>query len=792
MKKIDGRILPVITLGGASISISLWLSSLKSLPSLSVSAHFFKPDILFLLTSFTFFVLIFFLIWKALCITEIRATNEKPGFIFRKNLIFFSPFLLFLLTPFIHKFYLDRQDLRGRLIILFLIVLTGFISLKLIHSGVIFTRLATAAKCKEKWRNLSNKKKTLILFFAAFLIYNLATAFLVSQGLSFSGDEPYYLLTSHSLLRDQDINLANNYASRDYFHFYSKEKQPNFRLGMYAREGKKGRDYIYPINLFGVSILVLPWYWLSQFFSGSILTFIIKCSLTLWGALLGVQVYLFAKEKWNNEKLALTLWFFYTFTSPLFFFSIHIYPEVPIALFSFFIFRKITSSENPSLKQLLFMGFLLGLFPWFGLKYNLILLCLLLVCLYEMLKNHKLGIKSGALLLFPMISLTGFSVFIYSLYGSFSPVSVYEGVLSPEKAAALKEAVLGYPLRWRVESFLDYFLDQRDGLFLYSPFFFFSLPGLINGWKKARKEILFLLFISLPYLFNYAFFTHRQGYSPQGRVLTPLSWVGVILVGYFLFWNRKKVFSYLFWILSLSGLIITFILLLNPGFLYQPTTHEYTSRPGDLFVFLSNTHFFLPTYLPSFIKIDNSSYWPNYVWLLVILGLSATYGLTKGRMALKKSHLSLICFTILSGACFFWVLYPQQALYPSHVIRYSPQKELGFYLFPLRKDVVVKKEAEFYLHKDRPYRFLFASKKELEKILINFGSKDGNYEAELYFFDLPVFKGKTNREIKELVIKPEHFYKKGNLYLYEIKLNLKQNSNELMLRFPYSIKIFPY
>ncbi len=791
MKRIASILIPALVLFGASVSSSLWLASFRSLPSLNISSHSFRADILFMLTAFTGFLLFFYIIWRALSLNEIKLTKQKPYSVFRKNLILFCPFLFFLLTPLLHKFYLDRQDLNLRLAFLFFVVLTGFISLNFIHSGVIFNRV-TISSWKEKWKNLSKKKKILILFLTAFLIYNLATAFLVSRGLSFSGDEPYYLLTSHSLLQDQDINLANNYADQDYFHFYSREKQPNFRLGMYARAGKQGRDYIYPINLFGVSILVLPWYWLSQFFSGGILTFIIKSSLSLWGALLGVQIYLFAKEKWERERLALILWFFYAFSSPLLFYSIHVYPEVPIALFSIFIFRKINSPQKPSLKLLLFTGFLLGLFPWFGLKYNLILLCLLFICLYELIKKHNLGIKAGAFLFFPFISITGFFIFIYSLYGSFSPISIYEGVISPEKANALREAVLGYPLRWRLESFLDYFLDQRDGLLLYSPFFFFSLLGLIEAWKKARKELLGLLFISLPFLLNYAFFTHRQGYSPQGRVLAPFSWVGVLLVGYFLFWNRKKAFTFLFWFLSLSGVVVSLILLLQPGFLYQPTTHEHTSRAGDLFVFLSNTHFFLPTFLPSFIKIGNSGYWPNYIWLLGILGILTAYSLIKGRLTLEKSHLSAFCLFILCGACFLWVIYPQQALYPSHVVRYSPQKELGFYLFPLRKDVVVKKEAEFYLHKDRSYRFLFASNRELEKILINFGSLEGIYQAEIYFFDLPVFEGKTNEEIEELVIRPEHYYKKGNLFLYEIKLKLNQKSNESMLRFPYFIKIFPY
>jgi hypothetical protein len=69
--------------------------------------------------------------------------------------------------------------------------------------------------------------------------------------MTFSGDEPNYLMTTHSLYKDGDINLANNYARKDYFHFYSRKDNPRLKLGIYARYGKKGQDYIFPINLPG-------------------------------------------------------------------------------------------------------------------------------------------------------------------------------------------------------------------------------------------------------------------------------------------------------------------------------------------------------------------------------------------------------------------------------------------------------------------------------------------------------------------------------------------------------------
>jgi hypothetical protein len=393
---------------------------------------------------------------------------------------------------------------------------------------------------------------------------------------------------------------------------------------------------------------------------------------------------------------------------------------------------------------------------------------------------------------FPVLSLSLFYYVIYSLYGSFSPFSVYEGVLTPERLSAFKQAALSVPLSMRIESLLDYFLDQRDGLLLYSPFYFFSILGFIEIFRRSKKDFLILLFLTLPYLLNYAFFTHRQGYSPQGRILTPISWVGAIAIGYFLIHNQKKLYSFFFWVFSAGGVIIAGLLLRNPAFLYQPTTNEFTSRAGEFFVSLSNMNIFLPRLLPSFIKVNNLGYIPNYVWILTIVLLVCVYGLAKKKFELKNSFTYGFACVVLGCAFLMWSLYPMPALYPSQTLRYSPQMALGFYLHPMGKGVVVKENTqEFYLHRENDYKILFSSRRKLENIQLAFGSDKGEYETRISFFDMPFYQGKTSYETREVTLRPETFYPFKNLYLYEINLNIKKNTSESMLIDPYYLKITP-
>ena len=57
------------------------------------------------------------------------------------------------------------------------------------------------------------------IFLAAFLPYVFLGAH-TTTAMSATGDEPYYLLVTHSLLHDGDTDLADNFARRDYLPFY--------------------------------------------------------------------------------------------------------------------------------------------------------------------------------------------------------------------------------------------------------------------------------------------------------------------------------------------------------------------------------------------------------------------------------------------------------------------------------------------------------------------------------------------------------------------------------------------
>jgi hypothetical protein len=706
-----------------------------------------------------------------------------------------APVLFLLLTPLLNVHYWTREDLRARLAILGLAVLAALLYVRL---ASIVPLAARAGGRLGTWRAriafLPLKRKLVLLFFAAFLVFNLGAFILVSEGMDFSGDEPTYLISADSLFYDRDINLADNFARQDYFHFYDRERMPDLVLNPYTREGRKGSAHQYPINLPGISFLMLPWYALGQLIKGRWLTFLLKGSLAVWAALLGTQIFLLVRERFKREGLALGIWAVSAFSAPLVFYATHLYPEIPIALFSVYIFRKMTSDKPPIGRQILFMGFLLGTFFWFGVKYNFIFGPLVLVSCHALWFRHKMRSKLPVFLALPILGAAVFYGAVYWMYGTFSPMAVYEGIQTPEHSQALLRFILAYPLSIRLDSFLDYFLDQRDGLLLYAPVYAFALLGFVHAWRKRKSDLWCALLVAGPFLFNYAFFTHRQGVCPPGRVLAPLVWIGALLLAYFVDGNRNRIFAAFFGIAAAASIAEAALLHFHPLFLYQPTTHEVTERAGAFFIFLSNMRTFLPAYLPSFLKVPNGDHLPNYFWVAGLAFFVAVYLLVHkraGRPWKTTAHLALACF-LLTGIVWMWVWEPRTILYPTWETDYPLRpSRLGFYLAPTGEAVVTREGGRFYLHEVRPHTFVFASKEKLDKIKIVFGSETDEFEARVRFFDLPLTEGRTVREQKELVFVPLAAYRYKGRYFYELGLELRQLTPRKVDQKPYFFQILP-
>jgi len=251
-------------------------------------------------------------------------------------------------------------------------------------------------------------------------------------------------------------------------------------------------------------------------------------------------------------------------------------------------------------------------------------------------------------------------------------------------------------------------------------------------------------------------------------------------------------------------LFLVILLLRNPSFLYQPTTHQFTFRGGELFIYLSNLQFYLPGFLPSFIKVDNLGYLPNYVWLAVLLLFIAVYiwGTGQDRKKVKppkeiarnSGFFSPSPLVIVGMAVFFvwFVLFPRVVLlFPVHAA-YPTGEKISFY--ELGRNVKMKENepGEFIIIKDNHRLDLhFTSWRKLENLQVDFGSLEGEYRVLLEFFDEKLYEGVVSEELKSLLLSSPPSYRYKHTNLYRLSVEIENRSEISTAEFPFLFTLQP-
>lgn len=457
---------------------------------------------------------------------------------------------------------------------------------------------------------------------------------LILQGINFAGDEPHYLLITKSIIYDFDLDVKNQYLSKQWQEFYRKE----VKILPHANPGRDGGWY--PMHLPGISVLLIPFYLISKGLPVEWKNFLLRAGFSLYGLLFMAMFFKILREEFPGREKELFL--LGTLTIPIYPYFFHLFPELPAAGILLYLFYRIWY-RNPSHGAFLCLGLLGGVLSWFGVKFPVLVFGLLLIIWWR----H--GFKKA------VIFAAGFgavySTFLYYLYvhyGALSPAVVYNGMMTPqERLEFLKLVLYKIPLHYRTETFLDYFLGQRDGLLPYAPFYLFGIAGLWIGRRRKVVKAAFLLFML--FYFSYAWLTHRGGYCPPVRPLVPVIWVLLLGLGVFLAELKNENLRVIFKITAFLALITSLLLLFQPLSYYQPTTHDVFERAARFFHNLSNFYFYLPNYLPSYIKAKSPARWlPNYIWsILLLLFLLAIIKFSRTEEKKQKKTLILSLFLVI-------------------------------------------------------------------------------------------------------------------------------------------------
>ncbi len=769
-----GRKVPlfqIVLLLAFSILISFFALFLRQVPLFTITNHTLKLTAFSLAATagLAFFLLLAF--WLSYSKMISRLWTLKFEAVLAADFLTYLPLAFLSLAPLTLGHYISADDLQTRARLLGWSVILAIFCLKFVQlRRWSKERASQKPRLSERFFSLSPRRKLVVLFFASLLVFSAGTVVFISTGITPAGDEPHYLLITHSLFEDRDFDLANNYAQEDYSRFmkYEGKMKPHAVWG--ARPGS-----LYSAHSPGTSILLLPFYALGSLFQGQALLFFIRLGMSVFGALLSLQVYLYARSEWHGENLALWLWFLTGFTSPVFFYSIHVYPEIVIAFLSLTVFRLFRFSSSFSWPKVIVCGLFLSSFIWFhSLKYIALFIPLFLFGLWTLFKKTRQAWKIALFIAIPAAVTFLYLEFQHSLYGSYSLSSATwaRPMTGEESLEFARNLLFGIPFRYRWETLAGYFFDQRDGLFFYAPLYFFALLGALEMWRRKKKDFLLLFFVSAPYVLVSAFLTQRTGYAPQARPLVSVIWALAILTGYFLAQNKKKTFSCLFNFAACLSFLFVVLLLKYPLNLYQETTRGITERGGGLFYLLSNIRFRLPDFLPSYLKVEDWRWLPNFAWLALTGLFVAAYIFIKKRDYSIKPSAQVLLAGVGLSVFFIWiVLFPRRVLLDPVIVPLASGERAVFYSVSRAARLIGP--GRFQLREDnRSYRFYFVTQKPVEELRISLGSKAGDYEYGLKIFDKVFSSGTASREIIAVKLQRPPRYKLKKRSYYELILDL--------------------
>jgi hypothetical protein len=593
--------------------------------------------------AFHILILIAFISLFAMGLTKLlrmtlRYLHTKTGLslsdLSRSLVLILSPF--FLLYLIFLQYIVFLKDIRRYLLPVSLAGTAYLILITLFRLKKIYPKAIPSPEFIKRWNpdHLPLRRLTLLLFAFSLSVYIFLASGLVFPPQPFTGDEPHYLLVTKSIIKDGDINLANNYADKDYLDFYPG------KLKTHAYPGKKGNDYLYSKHFPALPVLLVPAYLIGEKMSRlnaeqaenpelkrQVIVFFSRLPLCFLTALFGLVFFLLVFDITKRKALSILVWAIFGFTTPILFYSQLIYPEIPVALITILILWSLTFKKDMNTLSLFLTGAGIALLPWFGIKYIVLSVLLFCVSTAVLLKFKKISgnLKRIFLAFTPMvISASLYIIYFWSLYGSFSPISVYKGSSPDPTSEAWLDSIMRTGLITFLKRSAGYFLDQRVGIFIYSPVLILGIAGFIFLFKQKKKEALVLFaFFSVYGMFSAYYYW--GGFCPPGRPLIPVLWILALFLAVSLNENRNRIRDILRRVSTALSFLIVWAALKNPWILYhEDISSDYAGRAigSNLFNAISNEFINFKEMIPSFVLVKTVNlislvFWVAFMILVV-------------------------------------------------------------------------------------------------------------------------------------------------------------------------------
>ncbi|MBN1878939.1 hypothetical protein JW823_02415 [bacterium] len=288
------------------------------------------------------------------------------------------------------------------------------------------------------------------------------------------GDEPHYLLMTHSIVHDGDLNLINQYQEKTYLTYRLDELQPKISdIKEPTKIYSRGLGATFPM-------LLAPAYALgglpgTQFF-------IILCS-----TLLIVQLYLLLMRCVPDSQLALLSVLLIATSNPVLTYSSLIYPDIPAALCIVIALRVLQthplSQAGRSVPTWIFLLSAALLF----LKFRYFIPVILLMI--PVLNRECRKMRNGISLLIALLLLAGTYVIGDRWF--------LDGDLFSNRFGGIAQIKNYLPGMQSLKVLPGLLLDQESGFMFHAPLYFLIIAG-ISLYRGPRNSLYWFSVLGIP------------------------------------------------------------------------------------------------------------------------------------------------------------------------------------------------------------------------------------------------------------------------------------------------------
>jgi hypothetical protein len=282
----------------------------------------------------------------------------------------------------------------------------------------------------------------------------------------YGGDEPHYLLTAESIVSDGDVDLADEYAQRDYADFYP-----------YAldRHGSPTDGHVNEPHGIGFPLLIAPAYAIGG--AKAVEVFLAAIAALAFVLALALARHV-VPEPWATRGVAVV-----ALSPPAFAYAATVYPELTAgAALAGAALLAARAHEHPRRRDALAAAALLALLPWLGTKYLIPGIPVLLALVHW---TSRKGRKVLALL---EVELMAGSLVVFG-----SVNDVFYGGLTPYAAESPGESATdaGFPGGYleRLPRLVGLWVDREYGLLRWAPVLALGGFGAVLLFRSRRDGL---------------------------------------------------------------------------------------------------------------------------------------------------------------------------------------------------------------------------------------------------------------------------------------------------------------